>query len=401
MHLTKDHTVSVAMLEPINNMGEKKFHQDSSPTIWSRIVNAWHNATVEPVFFFFLTAYMLQTFLVETYIEDDLKLRHNISSCVTSHGRMNDSMHEECHEYEQENSYWNLVLLIIYAAPPLILAPVLGSWTDGLHRVIPMYTCALGMTISSMCMGVSVLKSASIYTVVLCTLPSGLSGGAVLFSLAMYSYEAEKHNNFEIFESYLTLQFLLVAAKTFVQFLIHYSSTKAAKDALIWGPFLFSIMALFGLIHRRIKDNRPMKFKFCQFTFIHMSKDFFHMIRVRLLLLHFLLFICAFVFYLAYVGETAEIMHILNSDEPWQIASFTIYGAVQNASKSIGLLITIFFWKNIIHKKIIDKRLLPHFSVFVLGILGFVSDIVTKLIITVTPDSSMQYWGIDVLYFYQ
>lgn len=427
----RDEVIAV-MVEKNHHKNKRKRHDRTQDRVFPRIAYAWYHATVGPVFFFFLVAYMLQTSLVKTYVEEELCIKNHTYSfsfndseiheklsvpnhrdkranleqkmcpCPENGGSSNEHTKTDrcpCQEgYEEELSYWNLVLLIIYAGPTLILAPVLGSWTDGLHRVYPMYICALGMAISSVCVAVAMLLASSTQVVVYCTMPSGLTGGAVLFTIAMYSYEAEKKQNFEIFESYLKLQCIYVAAKTLVQLLIHFSSTDVAKAALIWGPLMFSSIACFGLIHRRIRDDRPVRFKFCHFTFVHLSKDFLHMLHARLLALHFLLFLCAFVFYFAYVGETSEIMNIINHNEPWEIASFSIYGAAQGVTESVGLLLTLYFWKNIIHKKIIDKELLPHFSVFLLGILGYTSDMVTKLIVAVTPESSVQYWGKKRLY---
>lgn len=387
-------------------MSNDNADSDSQLTIWDRLIKKFLQNTIETVFLYYVVAYMLQTALIQNYIQETLTNKYNVSKCE-SDCKDNEGSNEEDESnemYENDLKYYSVYLVQVYAASTFISAPFTASFSDGVNRIYLLYFCCLCMTVSALATPIMIAKSSSIDTVIWSSYPPNFTGGLILFTVLVFSNETNRNSGFKLFEKFLELTTIYVTGKAICQLIITLSITshnppKPLKDnVVIYVPLGFIVIGFICLIgnFKQIKDRREMPNRsFGQSLLKIIPLDYVRFLKCPLFLFLSLLSVCGFFFYFDYVGETLEVITMVNEKEPWQVSSVSLQGAAQSIVQTLEMGVAVYFFKKLVHKKIVDERLLPKVSLAYLGILALALDLLTKCIVSAIPsgNTSVQVWG--------
>ena len=155
--------------------------------------------TVEPVTFCYACALILHAPLIQQYIYHRTSLEHGIPSCIKndiSSCEMASSSEDKrtLHvrkDVQSMTSYIYLGIILSASVPSLIMALLLGSWSDKVGRKIVLLLPVIGGLLETVCILITMYTEAPLYLLFAGSFINGLCGFFTTMILAVFSYIAD------------------------------------------------------------------------------------------------------------------------------------------------------------------------------------------------------------------
>ncbi|XP_057308878.1 proton-coupled folate transporter-like [Hydractinia symbiolongicarpus] len=155
--------------------------------------------TVEPVTFCYACALILHAPLIQQYVYHRVSQDHglpscinnDVSSCELSTEAEDSKLFQVRKDVQSMTSYIYLGIILSASLPSLVMALLLGSWSDKVGRKIVIILPVIGGLLESTCIIVTIFTRAPLYVLCVGSFMNGLCGFFTTMILAVFSYIAD------------------------------------------------------------------------------------------------------------------------------------------------------------------------------------------------------------------
>ena len=183
-----------------NVLGLASEHDTENPQEIKRKAPPSCNITVEPVTFFYACAMILHTPVIQQYVYSRVALSRGLTvsnyqsdatKCELSASGDSYRYRESRNSVQAEASLVHLGIVLSASVPSIVMALLLGAWSDKVGRKIVMLLPIIGGLIDTTCILVVMYANLPVYALFFGSFINGICGFFTTMILAVFSYVAD------------------------------------------------------------------------------------------------------------------------------------------------------------------------------------------------------------------
>ena len=160
----------------------------------------YHSITVEPVTFFYACAMILHTPVIQQYVYSRVAMSRGliVSSFQSDETKCEMAAYDDSYKYREsrnsvqaESSLVHLGIVLSASVPSIVMALLLGAWSDKVGRKIVMLLPIIGGLIDTICILVVMYTDLPVYALFVGSFINGMCGFFTTMILAVFSYVAD------------------------------------------------------------------------------------------------------------------------------------------------------------------------------------------------------------------